>query len=81
MKKTIIGLGIFLLCAAPSFGGLDVGTISIDVLEGDGLTAVYDHTTQTLTWSGGATVSLYSSNNGSGDPVATFNQGDRKSVV
>ncbi len=75
MKKTILGLGIFLLCAAPGFGGLDVGTISIDVLQGDGLTAVYDHTTQTLTWSGGATVSLYSSNNGSGDPIETFHTG------
>jgi hypothetical protein len=75
MKKTIIGLSILLLCAAPGFGGLDVGTIAIDVLQGDGLTAVYNHTTQTITWSGGATVSLYSSNNGSGDPVATFNTG------
>lgn len=75
MKKTIVGAAILVLCAVPSFAGLNVGTVEIDVLQGDGLTAVYDHVSQTITWSGGATVSLYSSNNGSGDPVATFNTG------
>jgi hypothetical protein len=73
MKKVLLVSTIVTLCAATSFGGLTVGSIGIDRLEGDGLTAVYDHTTQTLTWSGGASVSLYSSNNGSGDPVFVAN--------
>ncbi|HOK66277.1 MAG TPA: PEP-CTERM sorting domain-containing protein [Anaerohalosphaeraceae bacterium] len=73
MKR--ISVGVLLLCAVPVFAGLNVGTIAIDGLQGDGLTAVYNHQTQTLTWSGGASVSLYSSNNGSGDPIAVFNQG------
>lgn len=72
MKKLVVLL--VLLGAVPCFAGLNIGAIAIDVLEGDGLSAVYNHQTQTLTWSGGATVSLYSSSNGSGDPIATFNQ-------
>lgn len=73
MKK--LAIAVALLSAVPCFAGLNIGAIAIDVLQGDGLQAVYNHQTQTLTWSGGATVSLYSSHNGSGDPVAVFNQG------
>ncbi len=75
MRKVSVGVVILLLCAIPSFGALSVQSVGVDILQGDGLSAVYDHTTSTLTWSGGASVSLYSSTNGSGAPVATFNQG------
>jgi hypothetical protein len=75
MKKVSIGVVVLLFCAIPSFGALDVTSVKIDRLQGDGMTAVYDHTTQTLTWGGGASVALYAGTNATGNPVATFNQG------
>ena len=72
MKKVLLCTLVLLMPAVPGFAALNLQTIKIDVLQGDGLTAAYDHSTQTLTWSGGASISLYSSLNGSGDPVATF---------
>lgn len=75
MKKVSVALLILFLGVVPCFGALDVGSVLIDGLQGDGLTAVYDHTTQTITWSGGASVSLYSSYNGSGGLINTFTTG------
>ena len=75
MKKVSAALVILFMGAVPCFGALDVGSILIDGLQGDGLTAVYDHDAQTITWSGGASVSLYSSYNGSGGLISTFNTG------
>lgn len=72
MRKVRVGLAVLLLGVVPSFGQLDVGSVFIDGLQGDGMDAVYDHITQTITWSGGASVSLYSSYNGSGGYIASF---------
>jgi hypothetical protein len=74
MKKLSV-LFILLCCAVPGFSALDVLSVGIDTLQGDGMTAVYDHTTQTITWSGGASISLYSSTNGSGGLLDTFTDG------
>lgn len=70
MEKGKIGLALLLLVSVSSFGALTVQCIRVDSIEGDGFTASYSP--QTLTWTGGASVSLYSSSNGSGEPVATF---------
>ncbi|HOM61757.1 MAG TPA: PEP-CTERM sorting domain-containing protein [Anaerohalosphaeraceae bacterium] len=71
MKKLMVTL-ILLLVAVPCVAGGDVVAIRIDRLQADGVTAVYDHESQTLTWTGGASVSLYT---GIGDPAAVYNQG------
>lgn len=70
MKKAKMWLVLLLLVSVPSFGALTIQKIRVDQIEGDGFTASYSP--QTLQWSGGASVSLYSSLDGSGTPVATF---------
>jgi len=62
-----------MMCSVAS-AGINLQSIRIDSLQADGVYAVYDHTTSKLTWSGGASVSLYSSNNGTGDPVMVFDE-------
>jgi len=71
MKKLMVTL-ILLLVAVPCVAGSGIVAIRIERLQADGVTAVYDHATQTLTWTGGASVSLYT---GIGEPVGVYDQG------
>ncbi len=71
-KRMVFGVAGILLLSVSSWSALTVQCIRVDSLQGDGFTAEYNHTQQALTWTGGASVSLYSSSSGTGTPVATF---------
>lgn len=73
MKKgMILGIAGVLVLSMSSWGSLAVQCIRVDSMQGDGFAAAYNHGDQTLRWTGGASVSLYSSSTSIGAPVATF---------
>jgi hypothetical protein len=74
MKKVLSSVVVLAMMCSAASAGINLQSIRIDSLQADGVYAEYDHETSTLTWSGGASVSLYSSNNGSGDPVMVFDE-------
>jgi hypothetical protein len=74
MKKVLSSVVVLAMMCSVASAGINLQSIRIDSLQADGVYAVYDHTTSKLTWSGGASVSLYSSNNGTGDPVMVFDE-------
>ncbi len=70
MKKLMFLCAVLAALAVPCYGAFDVESISIDNLEADGFTAVYDHVTEVITWQGGASITFY---DGQEDPVLTLN--------
>ncbi len=70
MKKLMVLCAAMCVLAVPCYAGLGVTSILIDNLETNGFTASYDHTTEQITWSGGASISFY--NGGGSSPVLTL---------
>lgn len=73
MKKLMALCAAMCVLSVPCYAGLGVNSILIDNLETNGFTASYNHLTEQITWSGGASISFY---NGSGNsPVLTLSDG------
>ena len=73
MKRYGLGVIAFLCIGTLTFG--QIGTIRIDIIETNGIDAVWDSGSQTLTWSNGASLTLYETTNGTGAPIATVTTG------
>jgi len=66
MRKLVCVCVLAAVLAVPCYADLGVTSVVIDNLQVNGFSASYDHVTEQITWSGGASVSFY---DGGVDPV------------